>query len=116
MARQWHPDVCHEPNAHEIFIDIKRAYDILSTPELRARYDAGLVFEASLPQTLNPYLAAVGYRSPLRCGYVLCVGMAILGRFNVTEILQWEDITDAQGRVMVASWPAGADMFEIDWN
>lgn len=27
MARQWHPDVCKEPNAHEQFIAIQHAYE-----------------------------------------------------------------------------------------
>ena len=56
-----------------------------------------------------------GYRSPLRCGWVLCEGIQTLGRFAVSAILGWEDILDPAGRAMVASWPAGADRFQVIW-
>ena len=39
MARQYHPDVNKEEGAEERFKEINRAYEILSEPETRARYD-----------------------------------------------------------------------------
>ena len=39
MARQYHPDVNKEPGAEEKFKEINRAYEVLSEPETRARYD-----------------------------------------------------------------------------
>ena len=39
LARKYHPDVNKEPGAEERFKEINRAYEILSEPELRARYD-----------------------------------------------------------------------------
>lgn len=39
LARKYHPDVNKEDGAEERFKEINRAYEILSEPELRARYD-----------------------------------------------------------------------------
>ena len=39
LARQYHPDVNKEPGAEEKFKEINRAYEVLSEPETRARYD-----------------------------------------------------------------------------
>ena len=118
-ARQWHPDVNRDPDAPEQFMAIQRAYDVLGNELARRKYDAGLQLEASLRQQsgmsrLDDVLA-VGYRAPLTCGYILAVGTESLGRFVVREIKQWEDIVDAAGRVMVTSWPKGADLFVTNW-
>lgn len=39
LARKYHPDVNKEPGAEDRFKEINRAYEILSEPETRARYD-----------------------------------------------------------------------------
>ncbi len=39
LARKYHPDVNKEPGAEERFKEISHAYDVLSEPETRARYD-----------------------------------------------------------------------------
>lgn len=39
LARKYHPDVNKEPGAEERFKEINRAYEILSEPETRNRYD-----------------------------------------------------------------------------
>lgn len=124
MARQWHPDVCREPDAHERFIRIQQAYDVLKDPRLRARYDAGLqleqaarVAEQQQRELYQPNWSAMidGYRPPLRCGILLVEGVEQLGRFIVDNILAWEDVVDAQGRTLVTSWPMGAETFEERW-
>ena len=124
MARQWHPDVCREPDAHERFIRIQQAYDVLKDPRLRARYDAGLqleqaarVAEQQQRELYQPNWSAMidGYRPPLRCGILLVEGIEQLGRFIVDNILAWEDVVDAQGRTLVTSWPMGAETFEERW-
>lgn len=107
MVKQWHPDVCKEPNAQEMFIRIKDAYELLSNPNRRVRYDAGLTLEASLQQNVDKLPDKTGYRTPLRCGYILAEGYERLGRFYVQKILKWEDIITDKG-TLVASWPAGA--------
>lgn len=111
LSRQWHPDVCREPGAVEVFMRIKSAYDLLSDPSKRARYDAGLALTATLQgqRHSEPVDTGYGYRSPLRCGLLLCEGQERLGRFVVSLILAWQDIEDASGRVLSVSWPVGAD-------
>ena len=121
MARQWHPDVCHEPDAHERFIRIQQAYDVLKDPRLRARYDAGLQLEQAAKSAeqqwsgLSPAIDLSGYRPPLRCGLIMATGIEQLGRFIVDDILAWEDLVDDRGRTLVTSWPVGADTFEEAW-
>ncbi len=39
LAQQWHPDVNQDAEAQERFKEINEAYQILSDPERRARYD-----------------------------------------------------------------------------
>jgi curved DNA-binding protein len=39
LARTYHPDVNKDPGAEERFKDISEAYDVLSDPDTRAKYD-----------------------------------------------------------------------------
>ena len=39
LAQQWHPDVNQDPEAHDRFKAINEAYQVLSDPERRQRYD-----------------------------------------------------------------------------
>jgi len=39
LARQYHPDVNKDPGAEDKFKEINRAYEVLSEPETKARYD-----------------------------------------------------------------------------
>lgn len=120
MARQWHPDACKEPNAHEQFLAIQHAYEVLT--KNRERYDAGLAFEMSLRNNPNGnsrfdnvYIAVNGYRSPLRCGLIMCEGIEQMGIFQVSKIFAWQDIHDVLGRVLVVSWGKGDDKFSEVW-
>lgn len=95
---------------------ISMPYEVLT--KNRERYDAGLALEASLKNTpkQSDWRAAInGYRSPLRCGLIMCEGIESMGLFNVSKIFHWADITDAHGRVLVVSWKAGDDHFSEVW-
>ncbi len=118
LARQWHPDVCKEPDATQQFQRIQHAYEILREPNMRARYDAGLALDESArvrtltAQQWGATLAPAfqnGYRSPLRCGLIMVQGEQQGRWFIVSGILAWEDLTDARGRILVTSWPMGAN-------
>lgn len=39
LARQYHPDVNKDPGAEDRFKEIGRAYEVLSDPQVKARYD-----------------------------------------------------------------------------
>ncbi len=125
LARQWHPDVCTEPDAATVFKQIQAAYEVLTDTAKRRKYDAGLALAATV-QTPRletwgrnrefSYTMAGGYRPMLRCGWLLCEGTEVLGRFVVSKVLQWEDVLSSDGKVMVTSWPNGADHFEVKWS
>ncbi|MDP4332896.1 molecular chaperone DnaJ [Curtobacterium sp. A7_M15] len=53
LARELHPDVNPSPEAAERFKDVTHAYDVLSDPEQRRRYDAG-------PQADGPFGGGAG--------------------------------------------------------
>ena len=99
MARQWHPDVCHEENAQEMFLRIGRAYETLNNPNLRVRYDTGLRFESMSKSTVS----AIAYIPPLRCGLISGRMQHVNGKYIVEEITDWQDIVE-NGQVLVTSW------------
>jgi hypothetical protein len=126
IARQWHPDVCKEPDAHEKFIAIQDAYDTLRDPAQRRRYDRGLQLEQQAATAIGDVAPAVtplaaigigtyGWSPPRRAGFFLVQGRPAVRGFRATNILGVEDIVDAQGLVLLSSWPLGGDDFEEDW-
>ena len=116
MALQWHPDRSKEPGAAEVFIKVQRAYEVLSNPSMRARYDAGLALQrmAPLSREQGDFVPDV-YRCPLRCGMILADGCEQVGRFVVAKILAWEDLTNANRQTLVSSWPMGATAPVEEW-
>jgi curved DNA-binding protein len=60
LARTYHPDVNKDPAAEERFKEISEAYDVLSDPETRKRYDAfGFDFRR-VPDDVDPAAYARG--------------------------------------------------------
>lgn len=120
MARQWHPDVCKEPDATTQFQLIQHAYDILSDMKRRRKYDAGLALERSLASTRRgaagwDNAASVEYRAPLRCGLLVVEGQPKIGRFVVSKIIDWQDIVRGDGKTMVSSWDADTERVKVEW-
>ena len=115
LAKRWHPDVNRDPDATTMFQQLGRAYEVLSDPQQRRRYDAGLQLETSVTGRQTRTLTTDYWRPPLRCGWLSMSGFWRVGRFHVQEILGWQDITDATGRTLVTAWPMGADTFEEIW-
>lgn len=117
MAKQWHPDICTEPDATQRFQRINHAWEILSNERARGRYDAGLRLEASLrggqPSTPGNELV---YRPPLRCGFILVNGTEVLTRFQVKKILAWEDILNERGQTLVTSFDLQSKQVIKKWS
>jgi hypothetical protein len=106
-ARQWHPDVCREENAEEMFMAVKNAYNILSSHLGRTKYNAGLAFEQMARTGRGGYRHQSKYSTftpMLRCGMLTVRAKRELGVLVVEEILAWEDITNEIGQIMVSFW------------
>ncbi len=125
MAKQWHPDVCREPNARERFEAINQAYQILGQPIMRKRYDAGLQFEREAkrsmrsvnlsPKSQAKVIAQYGYAPPLRCGVVTMDGEYSISKIIVSKIHAWDDWMDGNGKTAIASWNMATMSIETVW-
>jgi curved DNA-binding protein len=56
LARTYHPDVNKDPEAEERFKDVSEAYDVLSDPDLRRRYDAFGPDFRRVPDDVDPQM------------------------------------------------------------
>jgi hypothetical protein len=114
MAKIWHPDISKEPDATERFKRINEAFEVLSNPLHRAKYDAGLILENSIREQQTSDFAQE-YRAPLKCGLILVEAQRKLGRFHALKIVSWNDIINSSGQMLVSSWPFGASIPVEKW-
>lgn len=61
LARRYHPDVNHEPDAEERFKEINEAYEVLSDPQKRAMFDR---FGTVSPNGMGGMGGFGGFRDP----------------------------------------------------
>ena len=54
LARQHHPDVNKDPGAEDRFKEVSEAYDVLSDPQTRRRYDAFGPDFRQVPEDVDP--------------------------------------------------------------
>jgi curved DNA-binding protein len=54
LARAYHPDINKDPEAEERFKEVAEAYDVLSNPETRKRYDAYGHDFRQVPEGVDP--------------------------------------------------------------
>ncbi len=134
LAKEYHPDL--NPKGAAMFRKLRAAYETLSDPMRRKRYEAGLKFQ------LQTVTEAPVFIVPKRCGlvtaridtvevassrqqYGLRGSLVRPSTQIVTEIISWIDIRDAQGRVMTSTWKGGdrgvsprsaAQPFVITWE
>src|SRR6202161_4475632 len=54
LARTYHPDVNKDPAAEDRFKEISEAYDVLSDPQTRRRYDAFGPDFRQVPEDVDP--------------------------------------------------------------
>lgn len=121
MAKQWHPDLNHEYNSTAVFRKIQEAYDILRDPRSKARYDAGLMLEATIKKeklninSFNENFEKYGYRAPLLNGLIMARYQEVLDRKFIKKILHWADITNEFGQTLVSSWVIGEETPRLEW-
>lgn len=107
LARQWHPDVCREPNAQEEFLKIKKMYDILSNPQKKKKYDLGLkLFGAAEKSIIQP-----GMPIPMRCG-ILTGKIEMSPHKTLVDISSWKDITK-DSSILVSTWRG--ETYSTEW-
>ena len=67
LVKITHPDRTPDPTAHERYLAINEAYEVLSNPARRAAYDAALEWQATAPRAApKPAPAAPARPNPLR--------------------------------------------------
>ena len=115
-AMRWHPDRNRDDDAPEMFRKVKDAYDTLSNPLMRRKYDAGLALTASMDNQpdYNYFPSSKYYRPPLRCGVIMATGKNEVGRFVVEKIMQWEPVKRGYME-LVTSWDKVTESIIEEW-
>ena len=126
LARQFHPDLNSSRNAQSMFVKLREAYDSLSDPLRRKRYEAGLKFQKLTAAKENE----IAFRIPKSCGLVTVESSwttranafaddGVEEKLTVTKIIKWEDVFSTEGKTMISTWKSktltNEPPFEISW-
>lgn len=103
------------PEAHEQFLKVSEAADVLGSPRgIHFSIMGAVEFEKARQKRLSEATVGAGakqynYAPPKRTGWMLVEGADLLGgrQVLVSKIVGFEDITDEYGRVLQASIPRG---------
>jgi len=63
LARTYHPDLNKDPDAESKFKDISEAYDVLSDPTMRKKYDTFGADFRQVPDDVDPDMWAAAQRA-----------------------------------------------------
>src|ERR687893_1474305 len=66
LARQYHPDTNKDSGAEDRFKEVSEAYDVLSDPDQRRRYDAFGPSFRQVPEGVDPETWAAAQRAGAR--------------------------------------------------
>jgi DnaJ-class molecular chaperone len=113
LARQFHPD--NQATGEEWkFLKVKDAYDILSDPDKKKIYDAGLALEDMMSPKSRKKVrySPFDYIPPQRCGDIFVEAEEKLGLYFVKKIMAWHQITK-NGKILETRW--SNNQVKMDW-
>ncbi|MHA2218378.1 MAG: J domain-containing protein [Candidatus Hodarchaeales archaeon] len=113
LARQFHPDISTEPDAHELFVRINSACEVLSDPKQRKKYDAAIKFSQLTNKPQNRYKNFTG--PPVTCGRIKGSGRFHLGLFKIDTILKWQDVIK-DGKIMCSIYNPMTKKYTVNWE
>ncbi len=101
-ARRHHPDLNRDPDGSERFAAAARAYEVLSDPVARARYDKRSLSQSAIRRP--PSSVTVAWRGVLE---LTALEAAYVTRFPLT-------LTDGSSRIMVPAGTRDGDELMVD--
>jgi curved DNA-binding protein len=99
LARRFHPDVNKDPGAEERFKDISEAYDVLSDPETRGKYDRFGPQFRQVPDDVDPDLWAAAQGGARGAGRARRSGGPGAAGFDTWTTVAGDDIFGGGGDV-----------------
>ena len=110
LARRYHPDVNKDPAAEERFKEINEAYQVLSEPKTRARYDRFGPDFRQIPEDYDEQVAAQrAARGAARGGGVRAEGFGGSRGFGAESGVSFEDLFGGLFGGRAGARTAGAD-------